>query len=577
MAFKFVHLRILLAHIFLRSQGTTVDPSASKPNVLVILIDDMGYGDLGAFGSSNHSTPNIDAFFKKGMKFTHWVSAAPICTPSRAALQTGRYPIRTGCMGNVEKYRVIPTPSNPAGLDPAQHVSIATALKQAGYATGMSGKWHLGINGNKMEHSQDYRFAPNAHSYDTYLGAPYTNAPMCEMDADGVSTKYDTSQTFCFMMANETVVQQPLRLENFTRYITDHAVDFLTTRAAAKAQPWFFFMSYFHVHTPLFSQRQNRGRSQGGAFGDNVEELDDSVGRILETVDRLGFGNDTVVFLTSDNGPYAEEGWPNAGRTNVYDEVTGELLGRLRGSKGQVFEGGIRMPGAVYWPDVTASGSVSTALVSTLDIFPTVLKAAGVDLGPDYPVDGVDMRPVLSGAANTTRHDVFLHYCGFNIASATVAGRYKVFWAKQKWYTNDPKNASICLECCNGINPWSKLAAPATQLCGCEDKDLTYLSPPVVHDLDNDLFEQMELTDANWPAGATMTYQDVMAAANQTKAAMQAKVHPTPDKQGAGTCTAGLPAAARQPCCPGCKQIEPFYGKCNKADGLGKHCECDAI
>ena len=161
--------------------------------------------------------PALDALVARGMKFTQWVSAASICTPSRAAIQTGRYPPRTGCTGNVERYRVVPTPSNPHGLDPATEMSLATALKPAGYATGYSGKWHLGINGNTAGNAQDHRFTPNAHGYDTYLGAPWTNAPMCAMDSDGVADKYHTSQTFCFLAANDTVVQQPLRVENFTR------------------------------------------------------------------------------------------------------------------------------------------------------------------------------------------------------------------------------------------------------------------------------------------------------------------------------------------------------------------------
>lgn len=308
--------------------------ATSPPNVLVLLIDDMGYSDLGAFGSPNASTPHIDGLISSGVKMTQWISAAPICTPSRAAFQTGRYPIRTGCMGNVERYRVVPTPSNPHGLDPKTQVSIAAALKKAGYDTGMSGKWHLGIN---RDNAKDGYYAPNSHGYDTYLGSPYTNAPMCEMNAEGVSLHYPSGPIFCFATSNRTVVQQPLRLENFTRMITNHAVDFIQSRSAAK--PWFFFMSYFHVHTPLFTMRHNRGRSKGGEFGDNVEELDDSVGEILGALDSSGFRDNTIIFITSDNGPYQEEGWDKSGRTNIYGS-DGALRGRLRGGKGQSFEGG---------------------------------------------------------------------------------------------------------------------------------------------------------------------------------------------------------------------------------------------
>ena len=414
------------------SASVTVNASAPRPNVLVLLVDDMGYSDLASYGAPNVSTPNVDNLMATGMRFTQWISGAPICTPSRASFQTGRYSIRTGCMGNVERYRVVPTPSNPGGLDPANHVSIARALKAGGYRTGMSGKWHLGINSN----GQDRRFTPVAHGYDTYLGAPYTNAPMCAMDSDGISAKFKSGPTYCFLAANDTVVEQPLRIENFTRTITDHALSFLeTSRAAAPAQPWFFLMAFFHVHTPLFTARSNRGRSEGGTFGDNVEEMDDSVGTILAKLEELEMRNNTIIFITSDNGPYQEEGWASAGRSNVYSPQAkgGALVGRLRGGKGQFYEGGVRMPGAVSWPAHIAPNTVVATLVSTIDIFPTVLALAGVALGAAYPVDGKDMAPVLFSANATSQHDVFLQYCGFTIVAARVWGRWKVVYFEQSW------------------------------------------------------------------------------------------------------------------------------------------------
>lgn len=542
---------------------------ATRPNILVFLIDDMGYSDIAAFGSTNHSTPHMDSLIHSGMKFTQWISAAPICTPSRAALQTGRYPIRTGCMGNVEKDRVIPTPSNPGGLDPSQHTSIATALRSVGYSTGMSGKWHLGINSDK----QDRKFTPNAHGYTTYVGAPYTNAPMCAMDSDGVSKKFKTGPTFCFLTANDTVVQSPLKLENFTSAITNHAIGFLDNQEVGA--PWFFFMSYFHTHTPLFTNRHNRGRSKGGEFGDNVEELDDSIGEIMAAVEKNGFSNNTVVFLTSDNGPYQEEGWEHSGRTNLLNTKTG-LLGRMKGGKGQVYEGGVRMPGAVVWPGVVSPGSVSDVMVSTMDIFPTALQMGGAKLPDDYVVDGKDMTPVLTGGSNKTQHGVFLHYCGFNILAARVDGRYKVFWFTQNWYTFDAKNSSVCLQCCNGINPSSKLTAPASELCDCMPEHSTnHTAQPLVYDIVADPFEAVVLTPDNWPSNSGTSYSAVMLLANKAKTDMEAKVHPSPDKQGAGTCTEGLPAASRQPCCPGCSQKIPFYGQCTKT--IFEECTCDSV
>ncbi|GAB5355772.1 hypothetical protein AAMO2058_000234100 [Amorphochlora amoebiformis] len=415
----------LLANTAYVPPGVRVDPSALRPNVLVFLIDDMGYGDLEAYGSPNVSTPQINSLIDSGMKFTHWISAAPICTPSRAAMQTGRYPVRTGCTGD-GIFRILPTPSQPHGLDPNMHVSIATALKQAGYRTGMSGKWHLGINSNGPLEKQDRAFTPTAHSYDTFLGSPFTNQKFCQMDADGISQKHREGPIFCFLLGNNTVVQQPLKLVNFTDAMTRHALEFLENAKAAQGGgnrvPWYFLMSYFHVHTPLFTAERNRGRSRGGAFGDNIEEMDDSVGEIMSAIRRLGFADDTLIFLTSDNGPYQEEGWDESGRTNVYNEENGNLEGRLKGGKGQVYEGGIRMPGSVVWPSKIKPGSVSSSMVSTMDIMPTVLKAAGVDLGPDYVLDGKDMTPVLLDGGSS-QHEVFLHYCGFSVLAATVRGR----------------------------------------------------------------------------------------------------------------------------------------------------------
>ena len=303
--------------------------AAPRPNILMLLIDDMGYSDLASYGSPNHSTPHIDALGAAGMRFTQWISAASFCSPSRASLQTGRYAIRTGCMGDDTAHRVIPTPASPGGLDPSEHVSLAAALRTAGYRTGAAGKWHLGIN----KEGQDRRYTPVANGYEDYVGDPWTNAPFCEPDASGHSTKVPKGATYCLLFANDTVAQMPLALENFTRTITAHATDFIGRQEAGA--PWLFYMAYFHVHTPLFSMRANRGRSRGGAFGDNVEELDDSVGAIVGAVRARGMENSTLTFLTSDNGPYQEEGWAMSGRTNLY-APGGALVGRLKGGKGQL-------------------------------------------------------------------------------------------------------------------------------------------------------------------------------------------------------------------------------------------------
>jgi hypothetical protein len=387
----------------------------------------------------------------------------------------------------------------------------------------------------------------------------------------------------------------PLRVENFTRTVTEHAVEFIAERAAARTAyiaagetapmpPWFFMMSWFHVHTPLFTNRTNRGRSKGGEFGDNVEEMDDSVGSIVGALEHHGFKNETIIFFTSDNGPYQEEGWDRSGRTNIVDGG-----GRLKGGKGQLYEGGVRMPGAVVWPGKIQAGAVSDTMVSSMDIFPTVVELAergrgavesdGVVPRDGRIIDGKSMLPVLTGATKQSQHDVFLHYCGFQIIAARVYGRWKVFWAMQKWYTNDPYNASICTQCCNGINPLSVpvTGAPATELCGCQDKDLTWLDSPVVFDMRHDRLEEHPLRNAtsSWPADADgVTYADVITAANATRKRMMADIPAKPNKAGAGTCTQGIPSGSRQPCCPGCSEFTLLSKGCTHKGIFGKECTC---
>lgn len=194
-------LRCLLLFLLFEFGSSRNEETKIRPNILIFLVDDMGYSDLSVFGSKNHSTPSIERLAKRGTRFTNWVSASSICTPSRASIQTGRYPVRTGCTGNVEQYRVIPTPSSPYGLDPDSEISLARALSDYGnYSTSLFGKWHLGIG-------KDLKYHPNSHGYDSFWGSPYTNAPMCEMNSEGVSLKHRSGPIYCFAMANRTVVQ----------------------------------------------------------------------------------------------------------------------------------------------------------------------------------------------------------------------------------------------------------------------------------------------------------------------------------------------------------------------------------
>eukprot|EP00750_Incisomonas_marina_P026224 INCI5883.6.p1 GENE.INCI5883.6~~INCI5883.6.p1 ORF type:complete len:374 (-),score=50.85 INCI5883.6:6-1127(-) len=357
-----------LSLLVLLATHEVVVASAGKPNFVVLFVDDLGYGDIGVFGRENISTPHVDSLAHDGLKLTQWLSAAPICTPSRAGLQTGRLAHRFGMTANVEPWRVFMMPCQPGGFPP-EELTIAEVLRdEGGYATGMSGKWHLGIN----NYTHPGAHLPLAHGYDSWLGLPYTNMQGCR--------EGNESAFFCMMMANHTVIQQPFRAQNMTSHLTTHSLDFIRT-AVAREKPFFLLHSFMHVHTALFSSPAFTNVSQGGRFGDNVEEMDHSVGQILTLLEELGIENDTAVFFTSDNGNYAEEGWDQAGRS-----------GGLTGSKGQTWEGGIRVPGIVRWPGKVPAGVVSDEAVGTLDIMPTMLAMAGIQLPAGAkPLDGKDV------------------------------------------------------------------------------------------------------------------------------------------------------------------------------------------
>merc|ERR1711862_198776 len=195
---------------------------------------------------------------------------------------------------------------------------------------------------------------------------------------------------------------------------------------------------------------------------------------------------------------------------------------------------------------------------------PTMLAAAGVDLGSDYVVDGRDMLSVLKGETKSSQHEVFLHYCGFNIAAARVFGRFKVFWKTPKWYANDPKNASVCLQCCNGVNLFSKLTGTsATELCGCKDKEMDFHDPPLVYDMTNDRMELHALSVDTWPKDAGASFETVVQKAEAKRTAMRKEVDSKANLFGAGSCTAGLSATYRQPCCPGCHATGFPFPKCS--------------
>lgn len=357
------------------------------PNLVIIFADDLGYADLGCYGHPTIRTPNLDRMADEGMRFTQFYSAGEVCTPSRAALMTGRLPIRSGmCSDNP---RVL-FPASAGGI-PDSEVTLAEALKDRGYATMCVGKWHLG-------HLPQY--LPTKHGFDGYFGIPYSN---------------DMKPTP--LMRNEETIEQPAVQETLTPRYTEEAVRFIKDN---RDKPFFLYFPHTYPHTPLHASDRYRGTSPRGLYGDVVEELDWSVGQVLQTLRDLGLAGNTLVFFTSDNGPWLIRG------------VDGGSAGLLRDGKGSTWEGGMREPGIAWWPGRIKAGQVTTSLAGTMDLFPTFIKLAGGEVPKDRVMDGVDMSPILFGAGPGHRHMHF-YYRGARLM-AVRKGPWKVHLMTQIGY-----------------------------------------------------------------------------------------------------------------------------------------------
>ncbi|MBI3910966.1 MAG: sulfatase [Armatimonadetes bacterium] len=333
-------------------------PAPSQPNIVLIFADDLGYGDLGCYGSPTIRTPHLDRLAREGVRFTDFYAAAPVCTPSRAALLTGRYPTRTGLT------RIL-NPRSQDGID-ADEITLAEVLRPLGYATACIGKWHLG-------HQPQY--LPNQHGFDYFFGLPYSN--------DMVPTP---------LMRNGEVIEEPAEQDTLTRRYTEEAVAFIQRHSE---RPFFLYLPHSMPHVPLHASEAFRGRSPRGLYGDVVEEIDWSTGEILATLRELGREQDTLVVFTSDNGPWLIKG-NDAGSA-----------GHLRDGKGTVWEGGMREPMIACWPGVIPAGRVCRQWASTLDLFTTLLVAAGGQKPRDRIVDGRDITPLLTGTGAMPRADAF--------------------------------------------------------------------------------------------------------------------------------------------------------------------------
>ena len=349
----------------------------APPNIVLIYCDDLGYGDLGCYGSKL-STPHLDRMAAQGVRFTNFYSANPVCSPSRAALLTGRYPTRVGVP------RVF-FPVDRLGLARDEQ-TMADVLKARGYRTMCVGKWHLG-------HTPEY--LPTSRGFDEYFGIPYSN---------------DMSPRP--MLRGTETVDQTATLETITPRYTEQAVGFIERN---KAKPFFLYMPHTYPHIPLAASDRFRGKSEHGLYGDVIAELDWSVGEVLAGLKRNGLEQNTLVLFSSDNGPWFQ-GSP----------------GKLRGRKGQTYEGGVRVPFIARWPGRIPAGRVLDAIGSTLDLMPTLAKLTGATL-PSKPLDGVDLWPLLAGQKKDHAREALLYFDNWDLQCARLGhwklhvGRYNTF------------------------------------------------------------------------------------------------------------------------------------------------------
>jgi arylsulfatase A-like enzyme len=381
-------------------------PAARPPNIVVIFTDDQGYGDLGSYGHPTIRTPNLDQLAAEGQRWTSFYGA-PVCTPSRAQLLTGRLAIRTGLASGVL------FPDSQGGLQP-EEVTIPEILKTRGYATMAVGKWHLGVLP---------QYLPTSQGFDSYFGIPYSNDMDMVADGDvpggipgGRFGGYMTPKVEYFrvpLMRNEKIVERPADQTTITQRYTDEAISFIK---ANRARPFFVYLAHNMPHMPLFRSKEFEGRSQRGKYGDVIEELDSNVGRLVQTLRELKLDRNTLVVFTSDNGPWSP-----------YLEQGGSA-GLLRGAKGSTWEGGMREPAIFWWPG-TIKPAVMTGIGSELDLLPTFAALAGAKPPSDRPVDGYDLSATLQRGAPSPRQTLFYYASngGFPAPLAAVRqGPYKL-------------------------------------------------------------------------------------------------------------------------------------------------------
>jgi arylsulfatase A-like enzyme len=383
--------RLLLSLLLM---WTVVETSAAPPrppNVVLIYCDDLGWGDLGCFGNRRIRTPHIDRLARQGTRFTSFYVAQAVCSASRAALLTGCYANRLGIHGALG-------PKQKIGLHPDE-MTLAEVLKPRGYATAIVGKWHLG---------RPVELLPTRQGFDEYFGLPYSN-DMWPENPNAAKNTYPPLP----LIDGERVIEEMPDPSQLTRRYTERAVSFIDRNASG---PFFLYLAHSMPHVPLFVGSRFAGRSRQGLYGDVIEEIDASVGEVLQALKRHRIEDDTLVIFTSDNGPWLSYG------------QHGGSAGPFREGKGTSFEGGIRVPCVMRWPGHIPKGRTNDTPLMTIDVLPTVARLAGAPL-PPRPIDGLDVWPILKGERGATNpHPAYFIYYNQGDLLAVRSGDWKLFF-----------------------------------------------------------------------------------------------------------------------------------------------------
>jgi arylsulfatase A len=383
-------------------------PDIDKPNIIIIFCDDLGYGDLGVYGHPTTRTPHLDRMCARGQKWTNFYAAASVCTPSRAGLLTGRLPVRSGMCSDV---RGVLFPDSAGGL-PADEITIAEMVKTKGYQTACIGKWHLG-------HLPPY--LPTKNGFDYYFGIPYSNDMDRIAGIDWKEAAYNAKIDYYNVpiMRNEAIIERPANQHTLTKRYTDEAVAFIKK---ASKQPFFLYLAHSMPHIPLFRSDAFKDTSIRGIYGDVIEEIDWSVGRILTALEEQGIAKNTLVVFTSDNGPW------------LTFKTHGGSAGLLREGKGTTYDGGMREPTIFYWPG-TIQPVIISGIGSTLDLFATIAAMVGAPLPGDRIMDSENLLPVLQGKEKSPR-EVMFFYRGTQLYAVRM-GAFKAHYITELNYLAD--------------------------------------------------------------------------------------------------------------------------------------------